>query len=78
MKRHRAYPEAGNERQPLGQLPCPHCAATNRLPAARIAEAPDCGSCGKTLLSGQPLALDGDSFDAVVAASAIVKLVQHG
>jgi thioredoxin 2 len=50
-------------------LPCPHCGATNRLPAARIDEAPACGRCGQPLLAGQPLALTDTDFDAVVAAT---------
>ena len=50
-------------------LPCPHCGATNRLPAARIDEAPTCGKCGQLLLQGQPLDLNDDTFDAVVAAT---------
>jgi thioredoxin 2 len=50
-------------------LPCPHCGATNRLPAHRIDEAPNCGRCGQALLAGQPLELNDDNFDAVVAAT---------
>jgi thioredoxin 2 len=50
-------------------LPCPHCGATNRLPAARIDEAPSCGRCSQPLLAGQPLALDDGNFDAVMAAT---------
>ena len=46
-------------------LKCPHCQATNRLPAARIDEAPDCGRCGKPLLQGHPLELGDDNFDAL-------------
>jgi thioredoxin 2 len=57
------------------QLPCPHCQATNRLPAARIDDAPSCGRCGQPLLAGQPLTLDDSSFDAVVAASRLPVLV---
>jgi thioredoxin 2 len=48
---------------------CPHCGATNRLPAGRIDEAPSCGRCGKDLLQGQPLELTDANFDAVVAAT---------
>ena len=48
---------------------CPHCGATNRLPAGRIDEAPVCGRCGKELLQGQPLELTDASFDAVVGAT---------
>jgi thioredoxin 2 len=56
-------------------LPCPHCGATNRLPASRIDEAPDCGKCGQPLLAGQPLDLDDNSFDAVVAATKLPVVV---
>ena len=56
-------------------LPCPHCGATNRLPAARIDEAPSCGRCGQALLAGQPLELDDQTFDDVVAATARPVLV---
>jgi thioredoxin 2 len=48
---------------------CPHCGATNRLPAGRIDEAPVCGRCGKELLQGQPLELTDANFDAVVGAT---------
>jgi thioredoxin 2 len=50
-------------------LACPHCGATNRLPAARIDDAPNCGKCGQPLLQGQPLDLGDADFDAVVAAT---------
>ena len=56
-------------------LKCPHCAATNRLPAARLGEAPACGKCGLPLLEGQPIELGDADFDAVVAASALPVLV---
>ena len=54
---------------------CPHCSATNRLPAARIDEAPNCGKCGQPLLQGQPLDLDDSNFDAVTAATKLPVLV---
>ncbi len=44
-------------------LPCPHCAARNRLPAARLADRPQCGRCHRPLFTGQPLPLTTDSFD---------------
>jgi thioredoxin 2 len=50
-------------------LPCPHCGATNRLPAERVDEAPTCGKCGQALLTGQPIALTDADFDAVVQAT---------
>ena len=54
---------------------CPHCSATNRLPAARIDEAPNCGKCGQPLLQGQPLDLDDSNFDAVTAATKLPVLI---
>lgn len=43
-------------------LPCPHCNKRNRVPSDRLADAPQCGSCGKPLFAGQPAALDVDHF----------------
>lgn len=43
---------------------CPACHRRNRLPADRLAAAPNCGACGKPLFSGKPVALDGSSFQA--------------
>lgn len=42
---------------------CPHCGKTNRLPAQRAVERPDCGSCGKPLFPGRPVDLDDLRFD---------------
>ena len=56
-------------------LPCPHCAATNRVPAARLGESPNCGKCGQPLLDGHPVELSDANFDAVVAASPVPVLV---
>ena len=61
--------------QDLLHVACPHCGATNRLPAGRIDEAPDCGRCGKALLQGQPLELNDGNFDAVVRATRLPVLV---
>ena len=51
------------------QIPCPHCGAGNRLPAARIDDAPSCGQCGQALADGAPIELTDTNFDAVVGAS---------
>ncbi len=56
-------------------LACPHCQATNRLPAARIDEAPNCGRCGQPLLQGQPIELSDANFDAVLGATSKPVLV---
>jgi len=57
------------------QLACPHCHATNRLPASRIDDAPVCGKCGQPLLQGQALDLADDNFGAVVRATKLPVLV---
>jgi thioredoxin 2 len=54
---------------------CPHCGATNRLPAQRIDDQPVCGRCGKELLDGRPIELGDADFDAVVGATARPVLV---
>lgn len=56
-------------------LPCPHCGATNRLPAERIDDAPSCGKCGQPLIDGQPLDLSDANFDAVVDETKLPVLV---
>jgi thioredoxin 2 len=56
-------------------LRCTSCGATNRVPAARIDEAPNCGRCGVPLLSGQVLELSDADFDAVAAATRLPLLV---
>ncbi|MCD6681012.1 MAG: thioredoxin TrxC [Burkholderiaceae bacterium] len=42
---------------------CPQCGKTNRLPAQRAAEQPDCGACGQPLFAGKPVAMDDARFD---------------
>jgi thioredoxin 2 len=56
-------------------LACPHCAARNRVPAARLADAPACGRCHRALFDGQPLELDGAAFDRHVVQSDLPVLV---
>ena len=43
---------------------CPACNGLNRVPNARLGEAPKCGKCGAALFAAHPLALGVDSFDA--------------
>ena len=47
-------------------IACAHCGATNRVPAARLAEDPTCGRCGQALLAGEPVELSDANFEAVV------------
>ncbi len=45
-------------------IPCPHCHGLNRIPAARLGDAPRCGRCKGAVLPGQPFAIDGAGFAA--------------
>lgn len=55
---------------------CPHCHTTNRVRAAHLGSAPDCGQCHRPLFTGQPLALDdAATFERHLARSQIPVLV---
>jgi thioredoxin 2 len=54
---------------------CPHCHTTNRVRAADMRNAPDCGHCHQTLFDGHPLALDASSFDKHIGRSHVPVLV---
>ncbi len=45
-------------------IPCPACHGLNRIPAARLADAPRCGRCKADVLPGKPFVLTQASFDA--------------
>ena len=46
-------------------IPCPHCAALNRVPEDRLGQHPVCGRCKQPLFEGKPVALTAANFDAV-------------
>jgi thioredoxin 2 len=50
---------------------CPHCDATNRLPAARDARTAKCGRCAKPLFEAQPVNLTTARFRKHLAHSQI-------
>lgn len=56
-------------------ITCIHCQTKNRVPEERATEDPVCGRCGKALLSGEVVALNEASFDAVVEGSDLPVLV---
>lgn len=45
-------------------IPCPHCHGLNRIPAARLGDAPRCGRCKGAVLPGTPFAVSAASFAA--------------
>jgi thioredoxin 2 len=54
---------------------CPHCTTTNRVQAAQLGAAPDCGSCHQPLFVGAPVALDAGSFDKHIVRNHLPVLV---
>jgi thioredoxin 2 len=54
---------------------CPHCHALNRVPPARLAEAPTCGKCHRALFDGHPMALDTAHFDVHAGRGGLPLLV---
>ena len=54
---------------------CAHCLATNRVPAERTKDDPDCGKCGRPLLDGRPVALDDARFESVTGTTELPVVV---
>ena len=54
---------------------CPHCAATNRVPRARLAGGPVCGKCRTPLFAGRPAELDAAGLERQVASSDVPVVV---
>lgn len=42
---------------------CPHCNAINRIPTARLGDAPKCGKCKQALFAGEPVTLSSANFN---------------
>jgi thioredoxin 2 len=57
------------------QIVCPHDAALNRVPAARLADSPRCGKCHRPLFAGEPVELSMQTFDRHLTQSQIPLLV---
>jgi thioredoxin 2 len=60
---------------PTLNIVCPHCDTINRVPKARLGEAPVCGHCGKKLFVGQPVELTTARFDRHTGRSDIPVVV---
>ncbi len=57
------------------KLVCPHDGALNRVPLARLADAPRCGGCHQPLFQGQPVELDSAGFERHLTQSELPLLV---
>ena len=54
---------------------CPHCHATNRVPADRLSASPNCGACHQALFTAQPVELTESHFNRHIANNDISVLV---
>jgi len=54
---------------------CPHCAATNRVPAGKPVGSANCGACHRALFDGHPAAVDAAGFAKHVKGNDIAVLV---
>ena len=54
---------------------CPHCNAINRMPPARLQDAPACGKCSQAIFAGRPLDVDSARFERHITRNDIPVLV---
>jgi thioredoxin 2 len=59
------------------KLICATCGQANRVPAARLAEGPKCGSCGEALADGRVAELDAATHDKVTRGDGLPVLVDY-
>jgi len=57
------------------ELVCPHCAAVNRVPDARLGERPKCGRCGGEVLPAAPVELNQANFERFIGRDGLPVLV---
>lgn len=57
------------------QINCPHCFATNRLPAERLDDGPSCGKCKQSLFRGASMELTLDNVANTLERNDIPVLV---
>jgi len=54
---------------------CPHCSATNRVPADKLAEGGNCGRCKQRLFDAHPAELTEAGFERHIAGNDIPVVV---
>jgi thioredoxin 2 len=54
---------------------CPNCHALNRVPTAKLGEAPNCGKCHLPIFNGKPVALTAAEFDRHAVSSQLPLLI---
>src|SRR5437762_182333 len=63
-----ANAEATSEAKHL-TVRCQFCDTWNRVDAARAADRPKCGSCGRPILLDRPFSLNDETFDRTIGES---------
>jgi thioredoxin 2 len=56
-------------------LRCQFCETWNRIDAARAADKPKCGKCGKPMLLDRPIRLDDETFQRTIDESEVPVVV---
>jgi thioredoxin 2 len=65
-----------NEARPEAlQIVCPHCGQINRIPSARLGEAPRCGHCHETVFAAHPIELSSANFQRHIGRNDIPVVV---
>lgn len=54
---------------------CPHCDATNRVPANKLDEHPTCGKCKQPLFEAHPVELNANNFMQHISRNDVPVLV---
>ena len=56
-------------------LVCPSCAATNRVPEAKLHDDPVCGRCGAALMAAAPVSIDDATLPKFISGTELPVLV---
>ena len=61
--------------EPNSHVVCPHCQATNRVPATKLTAAANCGKCAQQLFSASPHELNGQTVNKVIQKNEVLTIV---
>ena len=59
------------------RLTCATCGQANRVPLAKLTEAPKCGSCGEPLMNGKVAEFDLSTHDKATRADDLPTLIDY-
>lgn len=61
--------------EPNSHVVCPHCQATNRVPATKLTAAAKCGKCAQQLFTAIPHELNGQTVNKVIQKNDVLTIV---